>query len=262
MTCRKFEDFLSKFSDVQLVFPISFSEVKQEQLYHKNKLDNYEVGLEIINKIESCNNFEELAAHYRKLKFDEFVHNFPVDYNLFYPLLEVAGRFGQILPISNPVHHEIMMFAKIALDLNVFCVIGFNSNFLVSDGAWKYWSSNDLDITNMTCVEYDKNAILNHLGLNYQQMPLFVSLSGSKLHWEDKELIRRSFGPKQYLYLNMASFVKKKEFPLKFTAVQEISRYLSRGNRYPSKHFIGDLQKSLRIFSMPVRIFPIFDSLI
>lgn len=61
-----------------------------------------------------------------------------------------------------------------------YAVIGFNSYYFFYEGNWKYWCSNQMDFENLSILEYDKDKIIDFLGLNYQQIPLFIYLCNLK----------------------------------------------------------------------------------
>ncbi len=252
-----FSEFLQKLKQqgVKLIFPIA---IDNEIKGRTKKFHGYRDGVEFIDQIEKDNNLEALCEFFRKGLTDEFkAPHDPVFWDL---LQEAAADYGEIIMFCVPEHHTTVFYRMLAKDLNAFAVMAFESNYIVAEGSWKYWASNELDIKTMTIVEFDKQAVLDHLGLNFQHIPLFQAMSGVLMSAEDFKIVREIFSFKQTFFItNLARYIGRCNFtsPPTFTDLQEIKRFVIRNCRIGqslSVHFVGDLQKALRYITIPVSL--------
>jgi hypothetical protein len=237
---------------VKLIFPMSYDNEIEDRL--KKKFQYYKDGVKVIDQIEKDNNLESLSKFYDKKSYNEY----RVLYGqvLWELLLEVAAANGEFEPFCVPHHHATVFYRKLVKDLNAFAILACDSNYIVAEGSWKYWASNDLDFEIFTVEEYDKQTVLDHLGLNFQQIPLFQALGGVLMSDEDFKIVREIFGFKPtYFFRNLAHYINKCNFssPPTFTDLQEIKRFVQnkRGQNL-TVHFVGDLQKALRYVTIPV----------
>lgn len=53
-------------------------------------------------------------------------------------------------------------------------------NILFLKGSWKIWNPKEI-WNELNVIQFDKNAVMDHFGLTYQQMPLFAVLATGKL---------------------------------------------------------------------------------
>lgn len=47
-------------------------------------------------------------------------------------------------------------------------------------GSWKFWSPEEMKGDYSDVIEFDKNVIMAHFGLEYKHMPLFAVLATGK----------------------------------------------------------------------------------
>ncbi|XP_062555408.1 uncharacterized protein LOC134220375 [Armigeres subalbatus] len=93
------------------------------------------------------------------------------------PLAKIARKHGlyKMAP-ARDCHREIATYAN---KYNAMAIISNNSDFLIYEGSWRYWSSQVLELSSMKTREYNRPALLSYLGLTFQQMPLFATLCGA-----------------------------------------------------------------------------------
>jgi hypothetical protein len=238
---------------VKLIFPYSYNNEIEDRL---KKFQYYRDGIEVIDQIEVDNNLDSLCAFYRIESTNEFkVPNDPVLWEL---LLELAADYGEFEPFCIPHHHATVFYRKLAKDLNAFAILACDSNFIIAEGSWKYWAANELNFENFTVEEYNEQAVLNRLGLNFQQIPLFQALGGVLMSDEDLEVVQGIFGFKaSYFFKNLAHYINRSNFtsPPTFTDLQEIKRFVEdRRGENLSVHFVEDLQRALRYITISVSL--------
>jgi hypothetical protein len=248
----KYTKFLAKLKQqgVKLIFPLSYDNEIEERL---KKFHSYKDSIEVIDHIESDNNLESLSKFYGK----EIANSLKAMHSVLRETLKgAAEEYGNIESFCIPQHHITLFYRKLAKDLNAFAILACDSNYIVAEGSWKYWASNELDFENLTVEEYDKQAVLDHLGLNFQQIPLFQALGGVLMSDEDLEIVQGIFGFKaSYLFKNLAHYINRSNLtsPPTFTDLLKTKRFIqNKSGQIPTVHFVGDLQKALRYITLPV----------
>jgi hypothetical protein len=251
---EKITQFLAelKRQGVKLIFPMSYDNEIEDRL--KKKFQYYKDGVELIDQIEKDNNLESLSKFYGMQNKEYRALYGQVLWEL---LLDVAAENGEFEPFCIPHHHTTVFYRKLAKDLNAFAILACDSNYIIAEGSWKYWAANDLNFVNFTVKEYDKQAVLDNLGLRFQQIPLFQAMGGVLMSAEDLEVVQGIFGFRpSYFFRNLAHYVRINfTSPPTFTDLQEIKRFVIRKCRIGQNltvHFVGDLQKALRYITIPV----------
>lgn len=60
-------------------------------------------------------------------------------------------------------------------------IIADDTDFLIYEGNWKYWSAKNLKFADLTTMEYNRSALRRELGLAQKQLPIFATLSGNDI---------------------------------------------------------------------------------
>lgn len=101
--------------------------------------------------------------------------------------------------------------AKYARDHDVMAVVAYDTDFLIFEGQWAYWSSRDIDVDTLETKEFNRKIIRDHLSLTEMQLPLFATLmSNDHTHSRHDDLceFHRSLGPMWKKWTNMADYVR------------------------------------------------------
>lgn len=120
--------------------------------------------------------------------------------------------------------------AKYARDNNAMAIIANDSDFLIFEGSWAYWSASDIDVDTLDTKEYNREVLRKHLLLNYKQMPFFATLmcnDHTTFHFEQLRSFHRGLGPLHRKWTNVADFVRKRwasAYKLSESEISEISR--------------------------------------
>lgn len=125
-------------------------------------------------------------------------------YSLKY-LAETHGRLT--VSLEKECDQELAAFA---CKVNALAIISNDTDFLIYEGSWKFWSSNELNIDTLETLEYNRQALLETLGLTFAQMPLFATLCGNDIITAD-ELKRFHYriGLMTHKIRNVAQFVQQ-----------------------------------------------------
>lgn len=71
--------------------------------------------------------------------------------------------------------------AQYAVQNNALAIVGQDSDFMIFDGHWQYWSTEFLDLETLNTICYNRTALCRHLGLSQEQMCLFATLAGNDI---------------------------------------------------------------------------------
>lgn len=130
----------------------------------------------------------------------------------FYGMAVIAREYGQFYhSIRRECDLEIANFAK---NNNALAVISNDTDFLIFDGNWRFWSSQDIIViqNRPKTIEYNRNGIANICSLAKHQLPLFATLLANDFtHVYYNQLARFycSMGPMKYRIKNVARYVRK-----------------------------------------------------
>lgn len=131
----------------------------------------------------------------------------------FYGMAVISREYGQF---NHSIRRECdLEIANYAKKHNALAVITNDTDFLIFDGNWKFWSSQDVHLTQsnrLKTIEYNRNGIANILSLAKHQLPLFATLLANDFtHGYYNQLARFycSMGPMKYRIRNVARYVRK-----------------------------------------------------
>lgn len=71
--------------------------------------------------------------------------------------------------------------AQYAVQNNALAILGQDSDFMIFEGDWQYWSTEFLDWKTLKTICYNRPALRHHLGLSQEQMCLFATLAGNDI---------------------------------------------------------------------------------
>lgn len=121
------------------------------------------------------------------------------------PLFELCKRYGYVhLSINNECDKELVRYAN---QNNALAIIGGDSDYLVYDGNWKYWSNHDLNLNCLTTIELNRNALRTFLNLNINQMAVFAALFGGDIL--DSKAFKKLKGSTEDIFFEKANFVRQ-----------------------------------------------------
>lgn len=150
----------------------------------------------------------------------------------FYGMEVIAQAYGDF---NRSVKHECdLELAQYATRNNAMAVISNDTDFLIFDGPWRLWSSNDIQISKtnqVTVIEYNRNGIANICSLSKQELPLFATLVGNDFtKYEQMVGFHRSLGPMQSKFKNIARYVRDFGGVLSDSKLEQMSRRIFYGD--------------------------------
>lgn len=183
--------------------------------------------------------------------------NLPIISTVISALINVAKEFGEL---KKTYYSECdMEIVDFAIKNNVLAVVSDDTDFLIFEGNWKFWSANDINMENMTTMEYNKRAIREQINLSDKQMPLFATIYGNEF------LAIKKMGT----FDNVTQYIR--EFPVELEKsdiqkiVNDIYEKKGRSKRHCTKESIEkcvkDSLKSYKIGNIP-NVAPLEDELL
>lgn len=158
-------------------------------------------------------------------------------------MIQSAEKFGKVYGFNGVDVASSVSAANLATKLGCSWILGLSTFNFVVPGKWKIWSDERIDIENLKVLEINKEAIMEHLNMKYEHVPLFVALGeGLKTDEMFKQKVTYHFG--RYSKIpSIARFVNEFKYPLTDEAYETIAKKIF-GDKYEQK-FIDDLKKSV-----------------
>lgn len=95
----------------------------------------------------------------------------------FYDMARKAQQYGEF--VYSTKHENDLLLAQYATQHNALAIISSDSDYLIFDGPWLFWSIENEDLSQLLVTEYDRNGLLMDLKLSRPIMSLFASLVGN-----------------------------------------------------------------------------------
>ncbi|XP_058453973.1 uncharacterized protein LOC131431985 [Malaya genurostris] len=164
--------------------------------------------------------------------------------NTLYPVKQVGMKYGSLrTAIDRECDQELAAYANA---VRAIAVISNDTDFMIFEGAWRYWSSKDIDLETLTTYEYNRPALVQHLRLNYKQMPMFATLGGNDIiKYDEVKHFHNTLGPR-----NLNKFHKLANFVRNIPIGERLQTVLSRvfGRVAINDDLIYRFQKSLEFY--------------
>lgn len=134
----------------------------------------------------------------------------------FYGMAVIAQNYGQF---HYSVRHECdLEIAQYAKQNGALAVLTNDTDFLIFDGEFRFWSSQDIKIIHsnrLNTVEFNRDGVANVCSIANYQLPLFATLlTNDFTHIYYNQLARFycTMGPIKYRIKNVARYVRKIAF--------------------------------------------------
>lgn len=102
------------------------------------------------------------------------------------PMFEIIARkYGQLfVTLSAECDAELVQYAN--KNRSVLAIFSNDSDFLIFEGNWRYFATNQLDIKTLTTAEFNRKALRKQLDLDDNQMKILATLCGNDvIKYED-----------------------------------------------------------------------------
>ena len=164
----------------------------------KRKNEKYQTCIEILRDIESGLSLEMVSKKHRNW----YPQHKPAG------IKEAAKKYGEFhLSVEKEADLEI---AAYAVKNNALAILAEDTDFLIFEGNWRYWSAESINLKTMKTIEYNRNGFKQFLGLSYEQLKLFATISGSDiLRYDDVLPFHKRLGHPREKFRNISNFIKR-----------------------------------------------------
>lgn len=137
-------------------------------------------------------------------------------------LIKAAKENGQ--HFSATQHECDAEVAKYACDHKALAVIANDTDYLIFEGDWQYWSAKDIDFETLNTCKYNRKGLCENLSLSYHQLPLWATLLQndfikSQCYYYELRGFYRSLGKVEERFQNVAKYVRSlKQSTLELTS--------------------------------------------
>lgn len=177
---------------------------------------------------ESCDTLDSIARGRKVMDIVRMQSRSKALTSARHAIYEQAKKHGELyFAIKHDCDAEL---AKYARDNKALAMIGNDSDFLIFEGDWEYWSASDMNIDNYTTLAYNRRVLIDNLRLTYKQMPVFATLmSNDHTKFMNDQLrdFHSSLGKMFQKWQNMAVYVRnlnKSSFDLNEDDIAKISK--------------------------------------
>ena len=145
-------------------------EVKHETWIERQN-DKYDKTIDILRDIERGVQINYIASEYSR--------SFPRA-SKSHQIATSAKKFGEFRSSSAGEDVDLVM-ARYAIENNGLAILTNDTDFLIFDGDWHYWSIKWLNIDKMTTREFIREVFKRHVSLSYEQLKLFATIGGNDI---------------------------------------------------------------------------------
>lgn len=202
--------------------------------------ERYERYLRLVDAVDQGTDIDHLAS------------SFDPPHNFRYPLKYLARKHGTfVLSMANECDQELASYAS---KVGALAILATDSDYLAYEGDWRLWFSEGIDFDNLKTMEFNRKALLSHLGLNCKQMPLFGTLAGNDiLRFDDVKGFLKSLGHYDQKFYNLARFVQEQTLPFDIDGIMQLVFRYRASNQELRERFTACLRFYQTISEAPNR---------
>ncbi|XP_052895128.1 uncharacterized protein LOC128302359 [Anopheles moucheti] len=228
---RTIDLFFQRLTDTgaELVFFMNGQlKVRNYDTWITRQNNKYDLMIEILDAIDAREPLEKVAAKYER--------NMPSNTSL--KLRRVAKQHGKVIFTTELECDQAL--AIYATKHNALAVITHNTDFLIFAGNWQLWHANRINPTTLVAEAFNRQALLQTLGLQRQQMAIWATLAGNKfVKYDELEPFLNDLGPHHQKFTKLAEYVRRLPITKQLDAstVHSILERVYRNRRLPTEAF-------------------------
>lgn len=113
-----------------------------------------------------------------------------LEYSMMVNFKSIMSKYAEhkLCGVGRDVDQQIANYATVN---DVLAIFSSDTDFMIFDGNWKFWSFVDIDLDRFTVKEFDRLMLNQQLLLTFEQRPLFASLIGNNYTYKYIDELRR-----------------------------------------------------------------------
>lgn len=180
--------------------------------------DKYNKMLQIINAVDRGHDLAQIVN-----RLERIIPNCTL-----FPVMRVAKKYGETrISVIKECDQELATYAK---QVGALAIISNDTDFMIYEGFWQYWSAKDLNFETLNTMGYNRLALVKNLGLSFKQMRLLATLGGNDIiKYEEVQHFHSTLGHPKQKFPRLAKFVRDQSPPKRLLLQDDVlCRLLSR----------------------------------
>lgn len=171
-------------------------QIKKIDSWCRRQNEKYEKQIEIFNGISEGRTVDTMICSANKLM------------SIMTALKEIFKKYGYF-NTSSSTECDVEL-AQFASHMNAMAIIAQDSDLLIFEGAWQYWSAEHLNLHDLTTIEYSQTALRKYVFLSQSQLPLWATLAGNEhIDYDTLLPFLRRLGPLKNKFMNIARYIRQ-----------------------------------------------------
>ncbi|XP_053663334.1 uncharacterized protein LOC128712467 [Anopheles marshallii] len=190
--------------------------------------EKYNAMIHIVDAINSRMSLDRIVVKFEK--------TIPTNTNL---KLRRKARLSGKLIVPTELESD-QALASYATKHNALAVITHDTDFLIFAGKWQLWHANRINPTTLVAQAFNRQALLQKLGLQWQQMAVWATLAGNDFFkYDELEPFLNDLGPHHQKFTKLAEYVRSLPITKQLDAgtVQSILERVYKNRRLPEEAF-------------------------
>lgn len=248
---EQFAEFLGKLktAGAKLVFVFQKIEVDKKD-FHDRQDEAYRNAQEVaatsgplVSATKALNNKME----------KQFSFEFPINLAVVVALSQIASQFGEIIGMSSLEHEPVPHNVNLAEKMEAMAILSLDTYYFFYDGAWQFWSDGSLDMEAMTVYQYNRQEVLDLLGLFGAKQMLFVALASLLRNKAANLKTKSSKRTRAPNFEGVLTFVKELAYPW---SDKELTRAIEKAFGFCPKDIINGIAEKTRKLDRSVEVKP------
>lgn len=248
---QQFGEFLGKLraAGAKLVFVFQKSQVVKST-FEEQQEEAYANGQEVASTSGNLN-IATKAFGYKVEKDWKF--EFPLNPAVVLALSQVASQFGEIFGMCSVMQEIAPHSVNLAEKFKAMAILSLDTSFFFYEGSWAFWSDADLDMESMTVRQYNKQEVLDLLGVAPEKQELFAALSGLLQTKAANLKSTKSKRTKAPNFEGVLTFVKELKYPC---SDKELTFAIDKTFGFCPRDIIKDIAETNRKYDKTVEVKP------
>lgn len=168
--------------------------------------------------------------------------------------LGICDRLGCYVKSSFQSECDLEL-AQYATQNNALAIFGQDSDFMIFEGDWQYWSTEFLDWKTLNTICYNRPALRFHLGLSQEQMCLLASLAGNDIvEFDSLKNFHQNMRPFYKKFNRIADLVREVSTVPRDLTKSSLERIAKRCFGSSNDHNVNMLRQSIQSYDVYLQL--------